>query len=354
MLKCIFFVGAGASVPFGIPTMTQMVADFEAKTSEPHYGLGYVVQEIKNRLKHYTSFDIEALITVLIDIVDYDTTPRRILNHPSLHFFSPYDHSTLASHIESLGKQYWNEAKQILEDVRGFVVDSCRIREFPFQVYAEFFKNAMGKHDANYAERLRSGRKDMANHVFTTNYDQVLEAYCSHEELNYESGEIRGGILKIDSGNRTLYDWDVNAHKIYKLHGSINWYSDEHGVMRWVSEPIRTGERTSFGHKMEKELLIYPAFSKYTFREPFYAMFHHLKQGLVSCNHCYVVGYSFRDDDILGLFHDAMMINKELTITLIDPMAEVIARERFPKYVDRIKRIPETLTLELAQQIGSK
>ena len=84
------------------------------------------------------------------------------------------------------------------------------------------------------------------------------------------------------------------------------------------------------GDRSVKELMIYPAQQKYSFREPFYDMFHYLKRRLVEPmnRQCYVVGYSFRDDDILGLFHDALDQNQGLQVVLLDPEAETVRAVR--------------------------
>ena len=144
--------------------------------------------------------------------------------------------------------------------------------------------------------------------IFTTNYDPILEAYCKSRNFLYASGELLNGRLDISSSNDKLYSMNENAFHIYKLHGSINWYVGEDGQMHWVSAPVQPGTRTFLGDKVQREMLIYPTQQKYTFREPFYTMFHHLKRCLASQDYdrCYIVGYSFRDDDILGMFHDSL------------------------------------------------
>jgi hypothetical protein len=350
IMNCIFFLGAGASVPFGVRTMTEMVTDFEAKTKEPGYALGYVIQEIKSRLRNYKSFDIEALLTVLQDIVNYSNVGEAIYHHPSLHFYSPIEYEAFTTSVQTLGKKYCNEAKQILNDVKNFIVESCNFKDTPFELYKELFSKGM-KADFNYGQELQSGRKNIMNCIFTTNYDLVLEAYCNHLRLDYENGEIHGGLLDIDNTNKRLYEYAYNIHQIYKLHGSINWYVDEHDSLRWISEPVMTGKRTSLGHKVIKELLLYPVVSKYTYREPFYTMFHHLKECLLKVQVCYIVGYSFKDDDISGIYQDAMAKNNNLHLVLIDPVAKIIKDEKFSSYEDRVMCISDLFTIKAIEQL---
>ena len=80
-------------------------------------------------------------------------------------------------------------------------------------------------------------------------------------------------------------------------------------------------------------------------------MFHHLKGCLLKGQVCYVVGYSFRDDDILGIFHDALVKNQNLHLVLIDPIATTIRDERFSDFVDRVQCISEPFTMNAVEQL---
>ena len=90
-------------------------------------------------------------------------------------------------------------------------------------------------------------------------------------------------------------------------------------------------------------MLIFPMRDWYTFREPYYPLFHALKAKLLERRHCYVVGYSFRDEDILGLFLDAAGLNKNLTFCLVDPSAKVIAHTKLTKIQKRVAIVPYEL-----------
>ncbi len=349
-MNTIFFIGAGGSVPFGIPTMTEMVQGFEEWMKKSNSGLDYVEHEIKNKLSEYKQYDIEALITVLQDIIDFDQTATSLYSHPSLHFFSPIDTRTFKNTINTLGSQYHNEAIQLLNGLKSFIISACDIKKQPFELYMKLFRYCIRRYDASYETKLLKKELKITNEIFTTNYDMVLEAYCSHYELAWESGEKQGK-LDISESNENLFN--SNVHSIYKLHGSINWYFDGKGNMRVSSEPVKIGTKTSLGYDVGRELLVYPAFSKYTFREPFYTMFHHLKECLSHCIECYIVGYSFRDEDILGLFHDALMVNKSLKLILIDPNADNIKNQVFHEYLDRVHSIPHAFDEEAINSIDA-
>ena len=83
-------------------------------------------------------------------------------------------------------------------------------------------------------------------------------------------------------------------------------------------------------------------------------MCHRLKERLQRCETCYVVGYSFRDDDILGLFRDAMDLNDGLRLCVIDPNADAIVRTKFYGYRERIKAIPMVFSVEAVRELLTK
>lgn len=349
MLNTIFFIGAGGSVPFGIPTMTDMVRGFEKWMQDSHYGLKYLVDDIKNKLSDYKVYDIEALITVLQDIINYEQKSLMLYNHPSLHYFTPISTTAFVESINRLGKQYRNEATQILGDLKNYILEACWIKQQPFELYKELFSRCIIRYDFNYQDKITKQETNIINEIFTTNYDMVLEAYCSNYGIDWEVGE-KLGKLDVSRSNINLYEG--GKHKIFKLHGSINWYIDEKEYLRASSEPVKSGTSTSLGHKVGQELLVYPAHAKYTFREPFYTMFHHLKKCLSECKMCCVVGYSFRDEDITGLFHDAMAINKSLYLVLIDPNANSIKNDVFSRYIERVHPISQGFDLDAINGIG--
>jgi hypothetical protein len=355
----VLFIGAGASRPFGIPTMTEMARQFEEELQEEsargdgsaHYDLFDIV---KSRLQEYRSFDIEALVTVLQDILQYEEAPAGFLNHPSVHFFLIGEKglSSAIAHGKSLAKKHRDAAEKLLAKVKNFVVRACMIKTEAFDLYEELLEQVMQRDGYNFKKLLNQRVGNINCEIFTTNYDIVLEKYCYKSYLDRQSGEGDNQLLRMGKDNRKLFNPEEGAFKVYKLHGSINWYQDENGRLCWLTQPARVGAPTLLGGQIARELLIYPASQKYTFREPFYYMFHYLKERLTNCEVCYVVGYSFRDEDILGLFMDSMSLNSHLILCLIDPVAEDIAAEKFGDFERRVKRIPKEFSIEAIQELA--
>jgi len=356
MSDFLVLLGAGASVPFGIPTMTQMAADLESRLKNqlsPHLSL---YQDIKYKLRDYKSFDIEGLITVLQDIIHVGKIEHEVFNQPSVHYFSSWGLSFEKMLEINMDRARRNgpSAEELLKEVKGFIAECCSIRRASFDIYHEFFQQVMLQNDVDFWASIQNAAPP--HHIkcviFTTNYDQVVEAYCRRRKLVYECGQLANELLDISHENKRLYLGE-NLFHIYKLHGSINWYEDQDRTMRWLTQAAQSGKTTPMGDQITKELLIYPVQQKYTFREPFYSMFHKLKEELTACKSCYVVGYSFRDDDILGLFHDAMSLNEKLRVFIVDPDANEIEASKFSNFPNRIKSLPAGFSIDSVRRLGT-
>lgn len=179
----------------------------------------------------------------------------------------------------------------------------------------------------------------------------IVENYSRSRHLLYENGELRDRSVDISSRNRELYGAARECFKIFKLHGSINWGEVKKGKIKARDIPVKPGERTIYGERFAKEMVIYPAREFYTFREPFYDMFNHLRNRLVTGDRCYIVGYSFRDPDILGIFLDAVEKNHKLKFYFIDPKVDDIVNERLSGIEDRIVKIDRPFGYEAIMRL---
>lgn len=353
MKDFLIFIGAGGSVPLGIPTMTGLVKAFEEKLDKKPSALRDFYEDLKNRLVNYQGYDIEALITVLQDVIALDQVPTNVLCQPSIHYFSKGSINQIFERDLKQLKRNQPRAIRLLTEVKRFIAQCCVIRERKFDIYDGFFGSVLTRKGFVFQEAIKTGGhlgKECT--IFTTNYDQVLEAYWKSRGFNYECGQKQNEILDISYKNRELFS-SSGYPKILKLHGSINWYVDQYKNMRWMTEAAESGKRTLMGDEVARELLIYPVHEKYTFREPFYAMFHYLKEYLLHANRCYVVGYSFRDEDILGIFHDAMQLNNNLVLVLVDPEAPRIAGYKFHQFGGRVNAIPLEMSTDANNELAS-
>ena len=346
-------MGAGASKTFGIPTMPEMAKKFGQRLGYPEKKL---LNLIVNKLKNYRDFDIEALITILERIGNIDRFIEE-LNNPSLHYFLDnlaYSWQNTIEYIRSQADQEKEVSENLLRNLKEFIRDVCaqEIEEEKFSIFDLFLGTILDKEGVDFKVTLKkTGTKAVHYAIFTTNYDMVVERYCRSRDLLYENGEMRDRAVDISSRNMELYGMVRECFKIFKLHGSINWGEVKKGKIRARDIPVKPGERTVYGEKFKKEMVIYPAREFYTFREPFYDMFNHLKKELVTSDRCYIVGYSFRDPDIKGIFLDAVEKNDKLKLWFIDPKVDEIVNERLSGIEDQIVKIDEEFGYEAIERL---
>ncbi len=328
MTKSIFFAGSGASVPFGVPTTAQMTQSFEAKLSKEPSSEYKLYDELKYRLRDYPIYDLEAMITILQDIIDIQEVPKKVFSHPSVVYFSTCAHryNGMLDMMAKFGSRHQPTACSLLQLIKAHIGAACTMTTPSFDLYDGLLRPTGDDTPSDPAGCT----------IYTTNYDQVLESYCMDRKLDFEVGQGDDGRLDFSIRNQRLYGNGPPMVRIFKLHGSANWYTDEEGNMRWVDVQTVDGGALMTNEQVVRGRMVYPVVEKLLYREPFYPMFHQLRTDLSTADRCYVVGYSFRDDHILDVFHDSLKMNDSLDLIIIDPDGEVIAQDKFPAFTNRI------------------
>ena len=152
--------------------------------------------------------------------------------------------------------------------------------------------------------------------IFSVNYDTCIEMLCIKHKLTYTDG--------FDLyWNRELFDSDKFDIKLFKLHGSILWYSTNFG--NFVKLLPKFDEKnyaiSLITDEIAEPFIIYPMKGKLEYLEPVGSLTNKLQKKLKEAKLCIVVGYSFRDEDIKRIFFDSAKENEDLTLILISPNA---------------------------------
>jgi len=145
---------------------------------------------------------------------------------------------------------------------------------------------------------------------FTTNYDTLIEDSLALAQIPYFDG-FTGGATAFWSGDFGNPPSSSSKACVYKLHGSIDWYSANQTILRCRDNsqyPSREGN-----------LLIYPQATKYaaTRDDPFSVIFDHFRYEIESNTVLCVCGYSFGDEHINLIIERAMNKNQNETILLL-------------------------------------
>jgi hypothetical protein len=210
---------------------------------------------------------------------------------------------------------------------QSFIKDKCDIpRTFAKigKVYRDFF-NRIAVELGNY---VGSGRYAYGGswNMFTTNYDTCLEYFWREVvqidlDTNFQYDRIRKrDVLR---PNSILAEPPMGIIKLFKLHGSFNWLIDEK-----TGDVIEVTEKGSslMGRSYSGEMVLYPIAEKELYLEPYVSMLTRLNRELKRKMIWIVIGYSFNDPVIQGIFHKNWSSSKRLI--LVHPQAtEIINRK---------------------------
>ncbi|MDT8758751.1 SIR2 family protein [Sphingomonas psychrotolerans] len=143
----------------------------------------------------------------------------------------------------------------------------------------------------NLAVWSRSIRRERPVHIFTTNYDLLLEQALEESSAPYFDGFIGARKAFFDLG--AVEDEGLlppRWTRLWKIHGSLNWRLEKNQTV------VRSDQKTA-----DQSYLIYPSHLKYdqSRKMPYLAMLDRLKSFLLTPSALlFVCGYSFADEHI--------------------------------------------------------
>ena len=340
MVNALIFLGAGASAPFGIPTMKEMVPAFEqyldklGHDAALKYNMITQYKTIRDVLDQtYGYVDLESVFSV-IDAVANET------KYSDLGFTAMYAISRLRGNmfnqpISSSEEQ--KTAKTLLEHFKKFVRARCTIDESKAdlidEVYRNFFdvlgeKYGVGLNQAPNGKQYRTAGDWQ---IYTTNYDTCIESFWEGvADINDLFDENRG--LKILGVNNVKI---TNKIKVVKLHGSIDWY--KLSLWRIVKS---SSARVKVGKEMvQAEQMLYPVQQKDLYLYPWLSLIAGFKDDLQRLRNWIVIGYSFNDEFILNIFKEFLSADPNYNLILLDPNAYQIAQSKFKEFPTKVKSI---------------
>ena len=303
----MFLIGAGASCPMGIPTMKGFTDAFERKIeTEGSFSQKTVLERIKNETKK-EEWDLESLLLSLRNVLSIEENMAFTL----------------------LGLQNSLEYRQFTQGHRAHY-------ETVLNNLLEFIKEKCMDYDKVKASNLYGPLLDMSKafklHLFTTNYDSIIEDVCVSKNLEFEDGFAShpsgGSIWKSERLGKS------DAINIYKLHGSVSWYFDER-KNEIFKEPRHIGEIEGI-----RNMRIYPGETKGSFHPPYKQLFSEFVRVLYSAKECTVIGSSLRDE-YLRDFLEVRLMQGRFGLMLISPDARRMWSNMF-KSSSKVIPFPET------------
>lgn len=320
-MSVVFFFGAGASAPFGIPTMKQFVIDFEKLLTQ---------SGTKDEQRTYTSIketlektlgkqvDLETVFTVIDGILDYGPERLGLLSLYSATAFN-YPNKTDIAVCESLKEKF-----------QKFVKAKCAIPEESLaeirMVYHDFFNRFALELEGGYSIHNDYAYKTNWT-IFTTNYDLCLEYYWREVAgVNIDTGFEYNTVRKVDSLNSEKFLMKNIGMQLFKLHGSVSWLIEEKTGN--IFELMERG-KSYVGRRYKGEMMLYPIAEKELYLDPYISMLLRLNQELERKSVWVVVGYSFNDPIVREIF---LRNSKNKYLILVHPHSDDICMHNLSEF----------------------
>jgi hypothetical protein len=283
--KLAFLLGAGTSMSVGIPGITALTAQSEAK-----------LPELNRNAYQVIAAQLAAEFTVE-NVLDRLRIVSELLNDNEEQLYEGLSCSTVNELDSAICHSICELVGQRPEGI------------LPHQTFAQWLH-------ALY------GTRAFPVEIFTTNYDLILEEAMEEVGLPFFDGFV-GSLapfflpeaIEAEPGSSSQLCPPRAWTRLRKLHGSINWYIHK----------TAEGSRISRLHKKEpgpdEELVIFPSRSKYSQSRklPFLAFQDRLRR-LISASECLliVIGYSWMDEHINEIVFQGLRSNSRLAVmTLI-------------------------------------
>ena len=339
----MIFLGAGASKPFGIPTLEE----FSKEVIDELKTLGHidVLQRIENSFKEFEiKLDFESLYSILEGLKN----PLESVRHagPLTAYF--------IGNKMSLPKA--DDYTKVLNDLRKTIYKKCSIDKNGFYKIEECYNNLFEVTKSNTSEEGLIGRRTQSQNIgrilVTTNYDMSLETYFMKKEQSINDG-FRGhssGVYKTYDPTGLQDPYASQDHTIMKLHGSIYQFFREGSIIKTILDPY--SDAFPFKIDVQNEMMIYPTREKDILVYPYFSFFEAFKS--IRWTKLLVIGYSFRDEPINTAILENMKYNDKSQLIIVNPDANKVVENLYQFVPESLKwQIPKHRLFTFSRMFGT-
>lgn len=330
----IFFLGAGASVPLGKKTTVEFYEWLASPESfeemgdhRPLFSFSSIFQNVKPSDEVSKELDVEAILDFLEELIRAGELVEKYEDADSLKQLREKAEERTgikARLISSLSVATLKENKQLRDLIKDSVISHyCEVDENEaFGLYEPFFEMAGSLLTGEYGIP-RPTEVSFTLPVFTTNYDLVIEKAYEHPKscLKLIDGFEREKRAIPQWSSLAYQDYEPSGHSVilFKLHGSVDWHLTPAGSIQRIEAKQRDPGQL-------KTTLIYPSRQKREIHdEPFRTSYDYLFACLAHAKVCVIIGFSFRDQEIVEQFRAAIGVNENLSLLIADPNATSIS-----------------------------
>jgi hypothetical protein len=310
-MQLVVLLGSGASISAGMPSVAKITARVLSgedifRHSDQRF---YAVEEIQ---PHHDTRPVEAAVSFLGELKAISDAyfavhePGRKTNYEDLAYFArqiddalsfEYENPALVPLIEKLvGRAYSGRNPYQLKEAATQTAD-----------YIEDVVRAMlsgPRNDLDYLAPLSDAFADETVgqlDLFTLNHDLVIETHLRERGLPFSDGfEREHGTIRLWTDS-----YGVPGRRVFKLHGSVDWYRYTLTVDGWSgqfdtrveTDPDHARDPDGAMHYPAGHLLLTGTFNKIlSYPTAIYADQHaRFHEALASVDRLLVVGYGFRD-----------------------------------------------------------
>jgi len=322
----VLFLGAGAHTAF-CPDNKNLLSSFVGDNPQ----FNKEIDNAEKALKDYNiRSDLETVYTFLKARSDVNQAVRQT---------GPW----LAGLVKRSYLHEQTNLKDLLSLLESYLIDKFFIEDRNrFGSIVEFYHKFI-RQLADLSEPYFPGfnplRADIPLHIFTTNYDNLIETYARETSVSFYDG------YRQQTAGSPYYIFDERGFGhgygilLFKLHGSVTLYKLQTGEIIMPHSKLRVGS-TFLGTKVVENVMIFPVQEKFVSKNPYNTLDKLLRQQLdVEDQTCVVIGHAFNDEAILNAFTDSMIRNRDLQVVLLSHDPQRIVNEKFPDFEGRIKKM---------------
>jgi hypothetical protein len=270
--EAIFLLGAGISIPIGVPAMQGMVTAFLTKAkSNISKGDKRTCEFFMNELG--VPKDLEEFLLTANAIAEYASTRICALVERSI---SPRGGTGTILEYRSRLEEYRQEASALRDSILSVTARTCF--QFDRDKAVLLFKP------------LVTALSNRGYPVYTTNYDFAFEEVAQRARIPLHDNFL-------PDGQRSLWNSNIefgygDGLTLVKLHGSVTWYSGGNGDIEKICSYT---DINSIGQNVHR-LVIAPTRFKDIYAQHFFALYSHFLAALGAAKVLVVAGHSLRDD----------------------------------------------------------
>lgn len=286
----ILLLGAGASKPLGIPTTEDMAKEFLQITNNKH--LKYLISTEKD-------LDIEKVIRVVQNV-------KNLTRNEGLK-------------LMGLDEKWMQKLLPFNKIVNEFEITEQELFDF---IRLKCLEPDIVKGKVIYKRLFNLGERAVLK-IFTTNYDTAIEGVCRELKIEYSDG-FRWSQFD-DYPRFDPPSFGDSRVQLYKMHGSVNWWSDNSR-----QTIFRLGLDLK-GIENVKNLMIYPAQKEDVFNYPFNLFQSIFITTLNEIDELIAIGHKFNDVNIASAVKVALE-RSSFRLTIISPSADDIKSKVFDNH----------------------